>query len=157
MHGISVKAFILANAAFFVLAGLFVCVGAIGALMGVWLYEGAAKDVVEIAKRLELSALCVSLVLALAFFAAAFLAGYLAGRLARRGHVLNGVLACSVWTLVNIYELFQGPLFSDAGESAMILQPLAIFLSYGLPLLSAFGGAMAQHSDRRPADSRSSL
>src|SRR5260370_39638900 len=104
MRGISIKALVVANISFFVIAALVAFIVVFGAVLGAWLVDGAAQNPHDIAAGLKASALFFGLVFASAMIVAATGAGYVAGRIAKRRHAINGALASGVWALMNVYQ-----------------------------------------------------
>lgn len=150
MRAISIKALVIANVSFFVIAALVVCVVVFGAVLGAAVLDGENPH--DIAASLAASALFFGFAFASAMIVAATGAGYLAGRIARRHHVVNGALASGVWTLMNVYELVHGPVFGDtAGAGVQIPKLLEVVLLYGTPLFGAGGGLIARERDGRRA------
>jgi hypothetical protein len=146
---ISIKALVIANVVFFIIALIICCIGTVGALLVVWLWNGFPKNMDEIATGLQSSTLCISLLYALSLTLAAVGAGYFAARIARRNHTLNSALASGLCTLLNIWDLVPGPMTDDPGPEFPQSVRIAVLLA--VPLCGILGGYLAGRPERNAA------
>lgn len=152
MRAVSVQALVVANVAFFVIVVVMGCLAIAATLAGLWWWTGSADDVQASVKEIESSSLFLCALFTILFVPAPLGAGYLAARIARRDHILNGALACGVWSLFNLAGLMFGPIFSESSDSGPTV-PLLLeaILFYGTPLFGLVGGLLARGRDAERA------
>jgi MFS family permease len=157
MRGISLKALLISNIAYALLAVIFAALmAATVATVAFAVYGSAWKQASE-AFRSPQAVLSESL---LAIAVASLAAGYIAGRVARRRYRLNGALAAGVWSLFTLYGLIiGGSFFDDPGNFAPWVDTLLnVATLVGAPILSGLGGYLAELRQTRldsvPAEQR---
>jgi hypothetical protein len=137
VRAISIKAFVIANFAYFVLS---IISGFIVALVAAEVLWAGLKS----------ATLVASLIFAGAILPTAIGVGYIAARIAGRSYLLNGALSSSVWVLVRISDLtfgiFDHPSSSDIPHAASLVLEIMIC---GSPLLGVAGGYLARQLDAR--------
>jgi hypothetical protein len=143
MRGISLKALLISNIAYVLLAVIFVAlVTAMAATVAVAAYGSAWKQAFDAFKS-------SGGVLSESLFAIAVTslgAGYIAGRIARRQYLLNGALATGVSSLFTLYGLvIGGSFFDDPGNFAPWVDTLLnVAILVGGPILAGLGGYLAE-------------
>jgi MFS family permease len=136
MRGISIKALLISNAAYFVVLFVSLGIGVAGFLLVVMASNPDISGS-DAAAVLDSSGLNISIIFVSGSIAS-LAAGYIAGRIAKRDHVVNGVMAVSIPILFG--------LALDVAEMPTTWRPIlfSIVMFIGSLILSAFGAHLTR-------------
>jgi hypothetical protein len=141
MHGISIRAILIANvASLFIVALelLQVVVLSVLAAFVIALFPGNDIPVHEHAVINDVSS---DIIVVIFVVSATTGAGYVAGRIAKARFLINGILGTALWTLLAIVPL---PLIPDTSPSPELPHLLKVVLTCAAPVFGMLGGHLAK-------------
>ena len=148
MRGISIKALIAANVAYFIILGLVLTAAIVATLVIALLTSEVPGSLPDGIAALKSSPPYVLLVAGVAMTVAALGAGAVAARIARHDPLLHGALAMSAATLLGFHELGIGPVLDESADTVST-RPIDIAFLFVGPLLAMLGGHLARRRQAR--------